>query len=254
MSAVALMFARTARQSKRDPGVAYGQPIMISVVIAVVFGSMFGAVDRLPGFPAATYLDWLLPGTLFLSAVVGAGFSAAELLRDAQTGYLERVRLSPANPGALLAGRVGFEMFRGVVAATVVLAVGLVRGADNQGGVIGFAALVALTAAFATAWNGLFFLSAIKTLNPAAVLGMQPLFFPVLLFSTWFGPREFMPGWYETIVRLNPVSTYLDAMRSILAGAPDWGLTWIAVAFIVALGVLTLALSTRAYRQLADSN
>lgn len=254
MTAVLLMFSRTARQARRDPGVAFGQPIMISVVIGLVFGAMFGAVDELPEFPVASYLDWLLPGTLFLSAVVGAGFSAAELLRDAQTGFLQRVRLTPANPTALLAGRIGFESVRGVVAAAVVLAVGLARGAENHSGIAGAAALVLLTAGFATAWNGLFFLSAIKTLNPAAVLGMQPLFFPVLLFSTWFGPRLLMPGWYEAIARINPVTAYLDAQRSILAGATDWGLVWTSVAFIAALAVISFGASVRAYTRLAESD
>jgi len=253
MSAIAVMFGRTERRARHDPGVAYGQPILISVVIGVVFGSIFGAVDQLPDFPVPTYLDWILPGTLFLSGVVGAGFSAAELLRDAQTGYLERVRLSPTDPAALLAGRISFELFRGVIAASVVLAVGLARGAENHSGAVGFVALVGLTAAFAVAWNGLFFLSAIKTLNPAAVLGMQPLFFPVLLFSTWFGPRELMPGWYEAIARLNPVTALMESQRSILNGNTDWGLVWISLGFVGCLGSLTFVLSARAFRRLAEA-
>jgi ABC-2 type transport system permease protein len=252
MAAVMLMFGRTARQAVRNPGVAFGQPILISIVIAVIFGAIFGTVDELPGFPAPSYLDWIVPGTLFLSAVVGAGFTAAELLRDAQTGYLERVRLSPANPVALLAGRIGFEAVRGVIAATVVLAIGLAQGAENRSGAIGFVGLVVMTTGLAVAWNGIFFWSAIKTLNPAAVLGLQPLFFPVLLFSTWFGPLTFMPGWYEAIARVNPISAFLDGQRSILQGTIDWGHIWYASAFTVALAAITFTLAARAYRNLAS--
>jgi ABC-2 type transport system permease protein len=190
---------------------------------------------------------------LFASAVVGAGFSAAELLRDAQTGYLERVRVSPANTNGLLAGRMAFEAFRGILAATVVLAVGLAAGGENHAGAAGFALLVAMTGGLAFAWNGLFFISALRTLNPAAVLGMQPLFFPLLLFSTWFAPRTFMPGWYETIARLNPISAFLDGQRSVLAGEPDWGLVSIAFAFIAGLGAASTSLAVRAYRDLSTA-
>lgn len=251
MRDTALMFTRTLQRARRDPGVAFGQPILLAVIIGLVFAAMFGTLDELPDFPLPTYRDWLVPGTLFVSAVVGAGFSAAELLRDAQTGYLDRVRVSPANPEALLVGRMAFEAARGIVAATVVLSVGLAAGGQNHAGAGGFVLLVAMTGAFAFAWNGLFFLSALRTLNPAAVLGMQPLFFPLLLFSTWFAPRAFMPGWYETIARINPISAFLDGQRSILAGDPDWGLVTIAIAFIVALGTITTILAVRAYRNLA---
>lgn len=249
-----LIFDRTLRQAKRNPGVAYGQPILIALCIGIVNAAMFGRMDELPDFPAPSYFDWITPGVLFLSAVVGAGFGAAELLRDARTGYLDRIRLSPSSPTSLLAGRMAFELVRGLVAAAVVLGVALAFGAENHSGIAGYLALVALTGGLAFAWNGVFFLSAIKTLNPAAVLGLQPLFFPVLLLSSWFAPRPFMPGWYAMIARFNPISAFLDGQRSILAGDTDWGLVAIAASFIVALGVVTFRLAANAYEALAKAD
>jgi ABC-2 type transport system permease protein len=251
MSAIQLMFARTARQARRNPGVAFGQPLIPSLLIGTIFTALFGAVDEIRGFPLETYDDWVLPGTLFLSAVVGAGFTAAELLRDLETGFIDRVRLTPANPAALIAGRAGFEGVRAVVAGTVILGIAMARGVTNDSGILGALAVLTLTAGFATAWNGIFFFSAIKTRNRAAVLGLQPLFFPIMLFSTWFGPRFLMPSWFEQIARLNPVTWYLDATRSILSGHPDWGFIWMSVAFIVGLATATFILSNRAYRRLA---
>jgi ABC-2 type transport system permease protein len=252
VSATQLMFTRTARQARRNPGVAFGQPLIPSLLIGTIFTALFGAVDEIRGFPLATYDDWVLPGTLFLSAVVGAGFTAAELLRDIETGFIDRVRLTPANPASLIAGRASFEGLRAVVAGTVILAIAMTRGLTNDSGIFGALAVLALTAGFATAWNGIFFFSAIKTRNRAAVLGLQPLFFPIMLFSTWFGPRLLMPSWFEQVARFNPVTWYLDATRSILSGHADWGFIWMSVAFIVGLAGATFTLSTRAYRRLAD--
>jgi ABC-2 type transport system permease protein len=252
MSVTQLMFTRTARQARRNPGVAFGQPLIPSLLIGTIFTALFGAVDEIRGFPLDTYDDWVLPGTLFLSAVVGAGFTAAELLRDIETGFIDRVRLTPANPASLIAGRVGFEGIRAVVAGTVILAIAMTRGLTNESGIVGALAVLTLTAGFATAWNGIFFFSAIKTRNRAAVLGLQPLFFPIMLFSTWFGPRSLMPSWFEQIARFNPVTWYLDATRSILSGHPDWGFIGLSVAFIVGLASATFTLSNRAYRHLAD--
>ncbi|MEO6714443.1 MAG: ABC transporter permease, partial [Mycobacteriales bacterium] len=235
MAATSLMFARTAGQSRRNVGVAFGRPLLPALLIGTIFTALFGGVADIPGFPLASYDDWVLPGTLFLSAVMGAGFTAAELLRDIETGFIDRVRLTPAKPASLIAGRASFEGLRAVVAGTVIFGIAMLRGLTNESGVVGAVVVLALTAGFATSWNGIFFFSAIKTRNRAAVIGLQPLFFPIMLFSTWFGPRFLMPAWFERIARFNPVTWYLDATRSILAGRPDWGFIGLTVAFIVVL-------------------
>ncbi|MFC4468421.1 hypothetical protein ACFPH6_28420 [Streptomyces xiangluensis] len=70
------------------------------------------------------------------------------------------------------ARRASFEGLRAVVAATVILAIATARGLTNESGILGALAVLALTVGFATAWNGIFFYSAIKTRNRAAVLGL----------------------------------------------------------------------------------
>ncbi|MDW3215624.1 MAG: ABC transporter permease [Ilumatobacteraceae bacterium] len=249
MSATRLMFVRTAHQAVRHPGVAFGQSIAPALLIGTIFTALFESVAALPGFPLDSYGEWVLPGTLFLSAVVGAGFTAAELLRDIASGFIDRVRLTPALPASLVAGRAGFEAVRGSVAAVVILAVGILRGAADHVTLGGAIAVLALTTGFAVSWNGIFFLTAVVTRNPAAVLGLQPLFFPIMLFSTWFGPRTLMPGWYAQISDLNPVTAYLDATRSILRNTPDWSTIGVAVAFELVLGAVTYGLATHRFRR-----
>jgi ABC-2 type transport system permease protein len=249
MTATRLMFARTANQAARHPGVAFGQSIAPALLIGTIFTALFDSVATLPGFPLDSYDEWVLPGTLFLSAVVGAGFTAAELLRDIASGFIDRVRLTPAAPASLVAGRAGFEAVRGSVAAIVIFAVGMLRGATADVTFGGTLAVIALTTGFAVAWNGIFFLTAVVTKNPAAVLGLQPLFFPIMLFSTWFGPRTLMPGWYAQISDLNPVTAYLDATRSILQNTPDWPAIAVTVAFEVALGVVAYGIATQRFRR-----
>jgi hypothetical protein len=95
-------------------------------------------------------------------------------------------------------------------------------GADNRNGLPGVLGVVALAVALAIAWNGIFYLSALSTRNHTAVLGLQPLFMPVVMFSTFWVPTSFMPGWYETIATWNPFTPTLDAARSILLGPTDW--------------------------------
>jgi ABC-2 type transport system permease protein len=247
--AAALMFTRTARRSRRQPGVAFGPAIVPPLLIGTIFTALFRGVAHLPHFPVASYQEWVLPGTLFLTAVAGAGFTAAEVLRDLDSGFYDRVRLSAAAPFSLVGGRAAFETARALLAAGVILVVALAEGVHVESAA-GAAAALALTAMFATAWNGIFFLSAVTTRNGAAVLGLQPLFFPVMLFSTWFGPPLLMPPWFAQIARRNPVTWDLEATRALLAGHADWGYIALTLAFVVALAALTYGLAGRAFSRL----
>lgn len=254
MTATRLMFARTASQAVRHPGTAFGQSIAPALLIGTIFTALFDSVAALPGFPLGSYDEWVLPGTLFLSAVVGAGFTAAELLRDIASGFIDRVRLTPAAPASLVAGRAAFEAVRGLTAAVVIFAVGMLRGATADVRFGGVVAVLALTTGFAVAWNGIFFLTAVVTKNPAAVLGLQPLFFPIMLFSTWFGPRTLMPDWYARISGLNPVTAFLDANRSILQNSPDWSAVAVTIAFEVVLGGATYGLATHHFQRSMEAS
>jgi ABC-2 type transport system permease protein len=134
---------------------------------------------------------------------VGAGYTAGGPLRDIDTGYLQRLRLLPVHPIAVLTGKVAFEAVRGTVTAIAALAAAVALGADTVG--VGWLALlVALATGLAVAWNGICYLTALTTRTHASVLGLQPLFMPVIMFSTFWVPTTFMPGWYRTIATWNP--------------------------------------------------
>jgi ABC-2 type transport system permease protein len=70
----------------------------------VVLGRPLAGVDQrpdLPGFPAGSYLGWMTPAVVLMAAMFGAGHSALGLVRDLQTGFLDRLRLLPIRPAAL---------------------------------------------------------------------------------------------------------------------------------------------------------
>jgi ABC-type multidrug transport system permease subunit len=61
-----------------------------------------------------------------------------------------------------------------------------------------------------------------------------------------------MPQWFKNIARLNPVTWYLDATRSILAGRVDWGFMALTIAFAASLAIVTYGLAMRAFVRLND--
>lgn len=86
-----------------------------------------------------------------------------------------RLRLLPIHPAAVLLGKVAFEAVSATITATAVLTLALVMGADHTGGIAGLVLLVALAAALAVAWNGIFYLTALTTRRRDLAVGITAM-------------------------------------------------------------------------------
>jgi len=248
-----LVFVRTLRDGVRNAPLAFVAPTMLAAFVAVMFTAVFDAVSEIPGFPTDTFMAWIGPATVVLTAFVGAGYGAGALLRDVETGYLDRIRMLPVAPTTLISGRALFEAVRVLPPAVIVCATTLALGVDNRAGVVGIGTLLGATVLVAATWNGVFFLVALRTRSQSAVLGLQPLFMPVVMFSTFFSPTDMMPDWFELVVELNPFTHLLAGVRSVLAAEPDLAALAIGMTAFVALGAGTFAGSARRLRALTNT-
>ena len=70
---------------------------------------------------------------------------------------------------------------------------------------------------------------------------------PVVMFSTFWVPTAFMPGWYEDIASRNPFTPLVDAGRSVLLGAADWGSIRVSLVALAILGAGTYLLVTKMF-------
>ena len=251
---VSLVFARTTRDAARNFPLAFIAPTLLAAFVAVIFGSAFDAISNTPGFPTDTFIEWVAPGSVLLTAFVGAGYAASALLRDIETGYLDRLRLLPIQPAAIVTARAAFEGIRVIPAAIVVLTASLLIGADNRNGITGFVAVIAITMVLAISWNGVFFAVALRSRNQQAVLGLQPLFMPLIMFSTFFAPTANAPSWFATIATINPFTQILDGTRGVLLGSTDTTSLLIGTAAFVTLGALTYSYASRAFAGLTRAD
>jgi ABC-type polysaccharide/polyol phosphate export permease len=56
-----------------------------------------------------------------------------------------------------------------------------------------------------------------------------------------------MPGWYEDIASRNPFTPLVDAGRSVLLGATDWGSIRVSLVVLAILGAATYLLVTKIF-------
>jgi ABC-2 type transport system permease protein len=105
---------------------------------------------------------------------------------------------------------------------------------------------------------GLFIASRIRSMEAFQAV-MQLLMFPLVFISPVMFPVETLPGWLATIVKLNPVSYGVDAIRQAVMGveaSAPFGIELFGyrmsialdVAVVAAFGIIMLMLAIRSFR------
>ena len=155
---------RHLRALVRQPaflGITLVQPI----IWLLLFGALFKAVSRIPGFHGGSYVDFLTPGVVVMLAVSSAGWTGMAFIEDIHGGVMDRVLASPVWRGALNAGSVVQAVITIVIQTALIVLLALALGADYANGVGGVLILVLvaalLGAAFASLSNGLAVLAAL---------------------------------------------------------------------------------------------
>ena len=223
MNQTLLILRRQTRAALADPGPSFLLPLMPSLLMLVVFTSVFDSISQADGydtsgFATSSWDAYVTPGVVVLVAMLGAGYTSSSLASDLRSGYAER--LSLAGVGALphLLGRLAFEAVRLLPGVAGVIVIGLMLGADADNGITGVVVVAALVALLGTAFTGIFYIAAIKTQDPQTPFTMQPLGLPLAFLSSALVPLAIMPDWSRTVARYNPVSVVVDAARNAMIG------------------------------------
>jgi oleandomycin transport system permease protein len=218
------------------------QPIMFVLLFTYVFGGQMAG-----GHPAA-YLQYALPGIIAQNALfagMGTGFG---LNVDITKGVFDRFRSLPIARGAPLAGRILADTVKQAWSMVILLLVGFALGfriETNAVGLLGAFGLILLFAVLFT-WTSVYV--GIKSPAPEQVqiFGMV-IIFPITFLSTAFiklSPGT--PGWLAFVMRNNPMTHLVEAIRGLLIGGPVLEHAWIAVVWGLAIMAIFAPLSIHA--------
>ena len=217
-------------------------PVLFLVMFTYLFG---GAVEGSTG----EYLQYLLPGMLVQSVLFVSVYSGVALNTDATKGVVDRFKSMPVWRPAPLLGAVIGDTVRYLVAAAVVIVVGLIMGFD-PGSWPGVLASVLLIAVFAAALSWAFTTLGLLLRAPQAVLNAGFLaLFPLVFLSNIFVDPDTLPRALEAFVHANPVSHLTTAVRGLMAGEAS---TWEIVRPLLeaaALCAIFAPLTARLYRR-----
>lgn len=193
----------------------------------VIFGQLFKNITQLPGFPTGSYVDFFVPGVLIMTVLFGSSWSGVSLLREIQSGTVDKMLVSPVSRIAIVLSRVLHSTAQVIIQVAIMLAVSWALGAHLNLGLIdlGLTLVVVLLLGlcFAAVSNG--FAIALQREEPLVIIG-NLMTLPLMFFSTALVPTSFMPDWIKYVTMINPINYAVEAVRAVLVGAsniPDYG-------------------------------
>ncbi|GLY96755.1 ABC transporter permease [Actinoplanes sp. NBRC 103695] len=218
-------------------------PIIMTLMFTYLFG---GALAGSTG----DYLQFFLPGVMVTSVVMITMYTGVGLNTDIEKGVFDRFRTLPVWRPSALIGMIFGDVLRYILAATVILAVGLILGFRPAGGAPGVLAGMALLVVFSFAFSWVWTMFGLILRSEKSVMGVSMMvLFPLTFLSNVFVEPRTMPGWLQAFVNINPISHLVAAVRSTMDGT--WNpaeITWtlIASAALAAIfGTLTMRLYNR---------
>jgi ABC-2 type transport system permease protein len=218
------------------------------MLLAVNSGGL-KAETRLPGFPTNSFVAFALAVPFIQGALFATMNAGTDLARDIQTGFLNRLSLTPMRGIALLAGQLGGVVTMGIVQAVVYLGVGLAVGVRLESGMLGVLVLFAFTVLVTLGFGALGAFAALRTGSGEAVQSLFPAFFVFLFLSSMNIPRNLIEAtWFRDIATVNPVSYLLEGVRSLIIVGWDAEALALGFGIAAAIAVVALALASWALR------
>lgn len=184
------------------------------IIFTLLFGYLFGGV--IAGSVQA-YLPMLVSGILVQSILNAASGSGQQLREDINAGVFDRFKALPISPIAPLAGQLVGDIFRLLLSGVVALVTAFVMGWRPTVSlpILVSALLLAIFIGWSTSW--IFALVGLMVKNAELIGSLSMIIILVMTFlSNAFIPTKTLPHVIQAIVKINPVSLTISAIRSLL--------------------------------------
>jgi ABC-2 type transport system permease protein len=225
-----------------------GMTLTQPIIWLLLFGALFKAVTRIPGFHGGSYINFLTPGIVVMLAVSSAGWTGMGFIEDIAGGVMDRELASPVWRGALNAGTVIYAALVVALQTVLIVLLSLGLGANYVGGVGGVLLLILVAALLAAVFASLSNAVAVLARQREALIGAVTfVLLPLTFLSTALMQQSLVPGWIRSVARFNPVNWAVEAGRSAAMSHIDWGLVAGRIGLLAALTLISAMLATRAF-------
>ncbi|MFC4779140.1 ABC transporter permease [Paenibacillus sp. GCM10023252] len=246
-SDMSVMLGRSMRHIMRSMDTIFTvclTPIAMMLLFVYVFG---GAIQT----DTDNYVNYLLPGILLIAIASGIAYTSYRLFLDKQRGIIERFHTMPIARSSVLWGHVLTSVVSNAISVVVIILVALLMGFRSSAGVLSWLAVAGILVLFTLA---LTWVAAIAGLSAKSVEGASAFSYPLIFLpfiSSAFVPTETMPTVVRVFAENQPVTSIVEAIRSLLSDQPVGQDIWVALAWCIGITIVAYIFAMRVYKKRA---
>ncbi|AYF77019.1 hypothetical protein D7D52_28050 [Nocardia yunnanensis] len=241
---------RLLRRWSRQPEV-----LTSTLVLPILLLLMFDLVlDRSLGLSTtADPIYGFVPMIAIAGAMYGAMGTGLSLHGERESGLLRRFWVLPVHRWAGLLGRLLAECVRAAAVALAVLVVGILLGLRFPQGWPGFLGALAVPVLVIAGFTPMVITVGVSRVGDKVVQVFAIVVLIGMFFNSGFVPVQNYPDWLQPVVRAQPMSCAIEAMRDLVLGGPVATPVLQTLAWSAGLATVFGALAVRGMRAAAQS-
>ena len=245
-----LQAGRLLRGWTREPVVLI-QSLIFPTFLLVVYALVIG--ESIRNLTGDNSLYGLVPMCAVAGALFGAIGAGAAIPEERESGLLSRFWVLPVHRASALAGRLMAEAGRALIGALAITAVGVVLGLRFGEGWLAAIGFVFMPVLMVIGFSTVIIAFGVKSNGKNIITGLSTVAFLLLFFNSGMVPVDVFPSWIQPVVRAQPMSPAIEAMRALADGGPTLWPVLQSVAWVVGLLAVFGPMAVRGYRAAAES-
>ncbi len=189
-----------------------GQPLLYLLIV----GNGLAATFIIPGAPPGfNYVHFMFPGIIGMSVLFTSIFSAISIVWDREFGFLKEVLVAPVPRWTVAVGKALGGSTVAMMQCAVLLLLAPVIGIPLSLITVVKLFGVLFLMAFSITSLGITIASRMESMEGFQMI-MNFLIMPLFFLSGAMFPLRGVPLWMETLMRLDPLTYGVDALRNII--------------------------------------
>jgi len=246
------MLRRNLRRMVRYPimtAMVVGIPVVSLLLFVYVFGGTLGAGIARRSGGSAEYVNFVTPGILLVAVAGAAQGTAISVAMDTTEGIIARFRTMAIWRPSVVTGHVLASMIQTLLAITLLIGIAVLIGFHPTTSPIDWIAAIGVLAMLnlALTWLSVALGLASRSVETASNLPMPLMLLPFL--GSGFVPTDSMPVGLRWFADYQPFTPIINTLRGLLIGTPIGTDAPIAVAWCLAIAVLSFAWANKLYNR-----
>jgi ABC-2 type transport system permease protein len=222
MQAIYILWLRQIKKYSRSKARiigSLGQPLLFLLAFGFGFGPVFAKAGE------GNYTNFLAPGIIGMAIIFSAMFAGIEVIWDRQFGFLKETLVAPVSRSNIVIGRTlggaTIALFQGIVVFIISLFIGFKPVSLAHLPLVLF--VMFLVAMLFTA-VGTAIATRMRDMQAFPII-MNFIMMPLFFLSGALFPIEGLPKGIAVVVKYNPLSYAMDAIRGLFSGIYHFSLS-----------------------------